>query len=165
MHALTTTLPKSIPVYSSPLLRCSELAADLAVALDCAPPILDPRVAEMDFGTWEMRGWDDIPRPDIDAWTADLAGYRPGGGENVLEVTRRVRAFHDDLLRSGPACAIAVCHAGTIRLLLACQRGLPLVDTALCAARAPHKIAYGEVLVLADMSMSAVKRETRRSSK
>jgi alpha-ribazole phosphatase len=89
LPALITTLPKSVPVYSSPLLRCSELAADLAAALDCEPPILDPRVAEMDFGTWEMRAWNDILRPDIDAWTADLAGYRPGDGENVLEVTRR----------------------------------------------------------------------------
>jgi alpha-ribazole phosphatase len=148
LQDLKTTLPQNVPVYSSPLARCRELATDLAAALEYGEPILDPRLAEMDFGTWEMRAWDTIPRSDVDAWTNDLSGYRPGGGESVLEVTRRVHAFHGDLLRAGHAAAIVICHAGTIRLLLACQRALPLVDTALYAARTPHKIGYGEVLVL-----------------
>jgi alpha-ribazole phosphatase len=145
---LISVLPKSAPVYSSPLGRCSELAADLAAALDCGAPILEPRLAEMDFGTWEMRAWDAIPRLEIDAWTDDLAGYRPGGGENVLEVSRRVCAFRDDLLRLDHERAIVVCHAGIIRLLLACQHALPVADTALYAARTPHRIAYGEMMVL-----------------
>lgn len=146
--ALIAALPKNVAVYSSPLARCRELAFDLAAALDSGQPILDPRVEEMDFGAWEMRAWDEIPRLEIDAWAGDLTGYRPGNGENVLEVTRRVRAFHDELLRSGRDCAIVICHAGTIRLLLACQRYLTAADTALHAARTPHQIAYGAVMLL-----------------
>ena len=148
LPALISALPKSVPIHSSPLSRCSALAGELAAALDCGEPISDPRLAEMDFGSWEMRAWEDIPRADIDAWTADLAGYRPGDGENVLEVTRRVRAFHAELLHLNHEHSIVICHAGTIRLLLACQRGLPVADTAMYAARTPHQIAYGEVLVL-----------------
>jgi len=40
-----------------------------------------------------------------------------------------------------------VCHAGTIRLLLAGERGGTLEETALFAAQA-HAIGYGEVVVL-----------------
>jgi alpha-ribazole phosphatase len=148
LPTLISGLPKAVPVYSSPLKRCSELAADVAAALDCGEPILDPRLAEMDFGAWEMRAWSDIPRSEIDAWTEDLTGYRPGGAENVLEFTWRVRAFLDDVLCSGEKSAIVICHIGTIRLLSAWQRALPIADTALHAARTPSRIAYGEVVAL-----------------
>ena len=43
----------------------------------------DARLAELDFGHWEMQSWDGIPRAEVDAWAADVAHYRPGGGESV----------------------------------------------------------------------------------
>lgn len=146
-RALTTlaaALPPRLPLFSSPLRRCAELAAQLP----CTALTVDPRLAEIDFGRWEMRHWDDIPRDEIDAWAGDMTGYRPGGGESVLHMAARVAAFHADLLRQGHANAIVLCHAGTIRLLSACHAGLSLADMALQAARTPHKIAYGEVVVL-----------------
>lgn len=103
---------------------------------------------EMDFGAWEMRAWNDIAREEIDAWVNDLIDYRPGGGESVLQMAARVRAFHDHLQQSRHDHAIVICHAGTIRLLLGCQRGLPLADLALHAGRTAHKIDYGEVIVI-----------------
>lgn len=140
------TLPAGLPTWSSPLTRC----ASLARALD--PPQLrfDARLAEMDFGAWELRSWDSIPRVEVDAWAADLLHYRPGGAESVLEVARRVAAFRDDLHQEGHAEALVICHAGTIRLLRALHTGLPLEAAALEAARTPHRIAYGEMLVLGD---------------
>lgn len=140
------TLPAGLPTWSSPLQRC----ASLARALD--PPQLrfEPRLAEMDFGDWELCSWDDIPRADVDAWSADLLHYRPGGGESVLDVARRVAAFRDDLYREGHGEALLICHAGTIRLLRALHTGLPLEAAALEAARTPHRIAYGEMLMLGD---------------
>lgn len=146
--ALAPTLPKGAALFSSPLQRCAELADSLADALGCAPVIHDARLVEMNFGDWELRSWNDIPRAEIDAWTNDMAQYRPGGGESVVQMAVRVRAFHDDLIRQRQDCAIVVCHAGTIRLLLACQRGLSTVEMALYAARTPHRIAYGGVIVL-----------------
>ena len=135
-------VPPGTPLYSSPLQRCAALAHRLGA------PVLDARLAEMDFGAWELRSWDDIAHAEVDAWAADLVHYRPGGGENVLQVAARVAAFRAELLRQPHRQAAIVCHAGTIRLLTALQAGLPLPETALRAAALPHKITYGEAVIL-----------------
>jgi alpha-ribazole phosphatase len=137
-------LPGDVPVHSSPLLRCMRLARLLTAA-----PILDPDLAEMRFGRWERRSWNDIPRAEVDAWAADLLRYRPGGGETVLEVAQRVARALARIRASGAERTIVVCHAGTIRLLAALARQLPLEEAALAAAAAPHAIGYGDVLRLA----------------
>lgn len=145
---LPRSLPRLLPIYASPLRRCAGLAHALA-----APPLaptFDPRLAEMDFGDWEMRGWDNIPIGEVDAWAADLLRYRPGGGECVLDVARRVDAFRRDLLEAGHAAALVICHAGTMRLLHALHGARPLHEAALDAARTPHHIGYGEMLLLQD---------------
>ncbi|MFN3792874.1 histidine phosphatase family protein [Massilia sp.] len=138
----TAGLPGGLPVYASPLLRCATLAAALDV-----PVRLDARLAEMDFGAWEMRAWDAIPRAEVDAWAADLLHYRPGGGESVFDVARRVAAFRAELRH--PA-ALVICHAGTIRLLSALHTGGSIEQAALRAASSPHRIGYGDVIVLKD---------------
>jgi alpha-ribazole phosphatase len=134
-------LPGALPVFASPLVRCADLARQLG-----APVSFDARLAEMDFGAWEMRAWDTIPRAEVDAWAADLLGYRPGGGENVLDVARRVAAFRAGL----HAPALLICHAGTMRLLAALHAGGGIEQAALRAASSPHRIGYGEVIVLKD---------------
>lgn len=139
-------LPGSLPVYASPLRRC----ADLARLLAGDAVTYDARLAEMDFGSWELRSWDDIGRSEVDAWNADLLHYRPGGGENVLQVAQRVAAFDASLRAAGHAEALVVCHAGTIRLLAALRDSVPLEQAALRAAATPHHIDYGEILVLND---------------
>jgi len=136
-------LPDDLPIHSSPLRRCALLAERLAPGR----AVLDARLAEMDFGTWELRPWSAIPRGDVDAWTADLLHYRPGGAENVLDVARRVQAFVNDL--HAPS-ALVICHAGTIRLLTALHGGQALEQAALRAAQTPHRIGYGELVVLKD---------------
>lgn len=139
-------LPGQLPVYASPLARCATLAAALDV-----PVTLDARLAEMDFGAWELRSWDEISRSEIDAWSADLLHYHPGGGESVMDVAARVAGFYADLRRAAQAKtaqALVVCHAGTMRLLHSLHLGGTLVDAALRAAQAPHRIDYGEVMML-----------------
>ena len=121
-------------LYSSPLRRCTALAALLG---DYTP---DARLAEMDFGAWEMRAWADIPRHEVDAWAADLLDYRPGGGETVREVAGRVRSFLDELRHD----AIIVCHAGTMRLMAAITAGEPLLQ----AAQKPNQVKYCSALRL-----------------
>ncbi|HBZ05752.1 MULTISPECIES: histidine phosphatase family protein [Massilia] len=143
-------LPGTMPTYASPLERCAALAR----SLDPSPLRFDARLAEMDFGAWELRSWDTIARSEIDAWADDLLHYRPGGGESVLDVARRVAAFLDDMraeLRGArQPQALVICHAGTMRLLRALFTGQPLITAALEAARTPHRIGYGELLVLKD---------------
>lgn len=141
-------LPPTTPIFSSPLMRCATLARQLSVARGAAAPQCDARLAEMDFGAWELRVWDAIARDEIDAWAADLNGYHPGGGESVLQMAARVHAFHADLARSQHASAIVVCHAGTIRLSLACQPGRAMEEIAAIAAGSAHQIPYGALSVL-----------------
>ena len=146
--SLQATLPADVPLYASPLRRCAGLASALAQDLPASALQFDARLAEMDFGTWEMRPWHAIARADIDAWAADMAHYRPGDGENVLAMAARIDAFLGDLLREQHETAIIICHAGTIRLLAALQAGLPLEETALRAATSAHKIAYGATVIV-----------------
>lgn len=136
-------LDGAMPVYASPLSRSAALARRFAQA-----PTFDARLAEMDFGAWEMRSWDDIPRDEVDAWSADLLRYRPGGGESVMDMAVRVAGFAAELRRAGHVQALVVCHAGTMRLLHALHLGGTLAEAALRAAQTPHRIEYGEVMML-----------------
>ncbi|RJG01472.1 histidine phosphatase family protein [Noviherbaspirillum sedimenti] len=147
LQSLLLSLPKNARFFSSPLQRCAGLARDVADVLGNVTLSFDARLAEMDFGSWELRTWDDIPRAEIDAWASDTIHYRPGGGESVLQMAQRVRAFHDEVLMLQQDCVV-ICHAGTIRLLLACQRSLLPAEMALYAAQSSHQIAYGEVIHL-----------------
>jgi alpha-ribazole phosphatase len=146
--ALVAGLPRDAPIFSSPLLRCANLAQRLSAQLGGAPAILDARLVEMNFGAWELCRWDAIPRAEIDAWTNDTLQYRPGGGESVLQMAQRMRAFYEELISLGHDCATIVCHAGTIRMLLACQRGLPLEEMARYAVQIRSSVAYGEMVSL-----------------
>ncbi|WP_194712969.1 histidine phosphatase family protein [Noviherbaspirillum soli] len=145
--ALAPRLPRDAVLWSSPAARCAALAGLLAGALGTTVRY-DARLLEMDFGAWEMQAWDSIPRSEVDAWAAGMTTYRPGGGERVLDVARRVKAFHDGLKTDGRD-AVLVCHAGVIRLLLAAPAHDSPAGMAIAAASAPHRIAYGE-LVIAD---------------
>lgn len=117
---LRAELPAGLPVWSSPLRRCRELAELLH-----PQPQLDERLAEMDFGDWEGLAWDAIPRAELDAWAADVAGYAPPGGESPRQLQQRALAFVADLREPE---AVIVTHAGVIRVLLAHFRQLAPAD-------------------------------------
>ena len=114
---LRQVLPAELPVWSSPLLRCRALAE-----LVDAAPVFDHRLAEMNFGEWEGQPWNLIPRHELDAWAADVAGYAPPGGESPLSLQQRALDFVAGL--DVPE-AIIVTHAGVIRTLLAHWQGVP----------------------------------------
>lgn len=114
---LLAELPPNLPVWTSPLIRCRALAELLH-----PQPMLDARLVEMNFGLWEGRPWDAIPRTELDAWAADVAGYVPPGGESPRQLQQRVLDFVAGL--DVPE-AVIVTHAGVIRTLLAHWQGLP----------------------------------------
>ena len=114
---LLSELPAGLPVWSSPLRRCRELAELLH-----PQPRLDERLAEMDFGLWEGQPWDAIPRAELDAWAANVATYAPPGGESPLALQQRALDFVAGL--TAPE-AVIVTHAGVIRTLFAHWQGLP----------------------------------------
>ena len=131
---LLAELPSGLPVWSSPLRRCRELAGLLH-----PQPVIDERLIEMDFGRWEGVAWDAIPRLELDAWAADVAHYAPPGGESPRAVQRRVLDFVAGLAVDE---AVAVTHGGVMRLLQAAADGRSIADSLAC------RPAYGERLTL-----------------
>ncbi len=125
--ALCPQVPAGLPLWTSPLRRCRDLAQALADAWAAAgTPVAvlqhDTRLAEINFGLWEGRPWDAIPRAEIDAWAADVGGYAPPGGESPGQLQVRVLDFFNRLPEQD---AVIVTHAGVIRSLLAADQGLP----------------------------------------
>ena len=124
-------------IVTSPLSRAADVARAVA-ATTGAPLHTDDRLAEMDFGAWEGQPWAALPRAEIDAWAADPLRYRPGGGESVEAVLRRVRRAWTGIASSADTTLILT-HAGPIRCLLHIAGGSPILD----AIRA--SIAYGSI--------------------
>ena len=108
---------RDVVFFSSPALRCRLLAQELAKPQQ---PSIVPELAEMDFGSWEGLSWDAVPRHELDAWADDVWGYRPGGAESAAAVAARWYAWSERLKASTIDTAIAVTHAGLIRVALYC---------------------------------------------
>ncbi|MGI9369444.1 MAG: histidine phosphatase family protein [Ruegeria sp.] len=101
-------------LWSSPLLRASETAR-LVAGRDAQ---VSPALTEMNWGDWEgQRGVDLIKDPTsgyrhIEDWGWD---YRPPNGETPGELWNRLRPWLNDLQQD----AVAVCHIGIMRVILA----------------------------------------------
>ena len=92
-EALAAALPASVQLAQhSPLQRCAQLAHALQALRPDLALHADARLQELDFGDWEGRAWDAIGRAPVDAWTADFASHRPGGGESLADMLQRVAA-------------------------------------------------------------------------
>lgn len=112
-------IASDLRVFSSPLRRCVELAAQLHPV-----PIIDARLQELNFGDWELQPWDVIGTSALDDWAADIAGFRPPSGETGYELQQRVLQWLHDIAVDG-AEMIVVTHAGVMRALQAYQQQLP----------------------------------------
>lgn len=121
-RALVTASGRIARVVASPSGRCRLPALALARRLR-VPLRLDPGWRELDFGSWEGRPWDAVPRPGLDAWAADLMHARPHGGESVAMLRARVRRALARLPRCGTT--LVVTHAGPIRAAVAITRPDP----------------------------------------
>ena len=131
--ALARTLPAALPdaargsLFCSPLIRCRDTARPLAGALGLAPVVLDD-LAEIDLGDWEGRTMQAVRREHPGAHAArgrDFAGFRPPGGENFADLRERALAALA-VLAAAPFPALAVTHAGIIRVLACHALGTPL---------------------------------------
>lgn len=118
-QALRPQLPANLPLFSSPLRRCRQLAEALHPA-----PLFDARLLEMDFGEWEMQPWNALGREALDAWAARPLEFAPPGGESPAQLLQRVREFHTGLRGD----AIVVTHAGVIKALHGLLHDLPATE-------------------------------------
>ena len=105
-------------VYTSPLSRCARLAEYLSSGRSL-PLCSDARLMEMNFGLWENKRWDELPRAQVDVWMKDLTHRAPPEGETLHQVMQRLKAFLEDL-REDPSTrhTVIVTHGGIVKSLL-----------------------------------------------
>jgi broad specificity phosphatase PhoE len=117
-----------VSLWSSDLSRARETAEIVGRRLGLRAR-LDPRLREANRGEWEGRLFDDVAREEPDlfaAWMRAGEGWRFPGGESLREQQQRVLACLDDIRVTGELPALAVCHGGSIRVVLCASdpRGL-----------------------------------------
>ena len=124
-ETVLSQLPTSFDaVYSSPLKRCAKLAK----AID-SNIVEDDRLQEMNFGDWEMKFWDDIPKEEIQPWFDDYVYTPAKNGESFYEMNTRVLEFYDFLRTQNHKTVAVVSHAGTMRCLLSHINEIPLTSS------------------------------------
>ena len=97
-------------VVTSPLLRARETAAAFA-----APVEVDERWIELDYGDLDGVAAAEVPAATWAAWRRD-PGFRPPGGETLLEVRARVEAALADLSAGAErATVVVVSHVSPIK--------------------------------------------------
>lgn len=106
-------------ILTSPLLRARQTAE--AVSAACGvPAIIDERLVEIDWGTWEGRPAGSLAIADVDRWTKD-DGTAPEG-ESLDSLSRRVDSFCLDTLDDG--LVVAVSHVSPIKAATAWALGV-----------------------------------------
>lgn len=126
---------KAIPieqVISSPLQRCSKLAAkikpDFSIHTD---------LKELDFGDWEMVPWNKIPEKEINPWMQDFVNTPVPNGESYMNLYLRSLSVLNNIHIEN---TVIVSHAGVIRSLLAHISKTDLKDSF------DAKIPYGSIV-------------------
>lgn len=111
-------------IYHSGLGRARRLAEAVANRLGRRLRA-DARLAEFDFGAWELMRWDEIHAAghDIARLIHEPATFSAPGGETVLALRDRVTSWHSTLPSRERILAIA--HAGPISTLRGSLCGLP----------------------------------------
>ena len=118
----------SYRVHSSPLARAVETAALLGLGT----PVLDPRLVEMNWGTWEGDTRASVAAADADGVARNEArgpDFRPPGGESPREVQARVVDWARRAARSRSG-VVAMTHKGVIKATLGLAHGWDLTGKA-----------------------------------
>ena len=125
-------------VYTSPLTRASKLAAY------CGYPdaIRDDRLMEMNMGEWEMRRYDEIDDPALQAWFEDFLHLPAMGGESFPILYQRVASFLDELREKPYECVAVFAHGGVL-ICAGIYGGLFTADEAF-----DHQTGYGGMMVI-----------------
>jgi broad specificity phosphatase PhoE len=118
-------------VLTSPLRRARETADAIGQSAGVSVAT-EPRLIELDFGSWEGRTRAEVVRGceadriEVERWEGDPAAPTPGG-ESLVDVQRRSAGLADELARdrSGETIAL-VSHMGPIKTLLCAALTLPL---------------------------------------
>lgn len=125
-------------VFSSPLSRCTKLAAELFPEGQLQ---IDHRLTELNFGDWEMTSWKSIYESETGKeWFANYVNTRCPNGESLIDLISRTKIFLTDLIGMKHERIVLVTHAGVIRALMC----LIQHKTAEEAFQTP--LAYGQIM-------------------
>lgn len=111
---------------------------------------------ERDFGTWQMKPWNEIPQEEVLRCHEMLEfpeTYRPGGGETTSEVQRRACRWLSLLLEQEKTVAtvVAVAHSGSITAIAGAVHKLPPLQWT------PYYLKPSTCLVLEAVSSSCIR--------
>jgi len=103
-------------VISSCLQRCTLLAKKL---FNNNSVSTDHRLAELNFGDWEMKPWSAIDRALMDKWSTNFYSQSPPNGETFQHLNNRtIEAWQQHITNSKSTNIALVTHSGNIRCLL-----------------------------------------------
>lgn len=110
-------------VLTSPAVRTQETAAIIGEACGLEPE-LEPALAEIGFGRWAGRRFEDLANDsDWKRWNADRGRAQPPGGEAATGLVSRVASWLD-ARRQGSKPIVAVTHADVIKAMVCHVLGL-----------------------------------------
>lgn len=129
LRALAAMLPKDAVGIVSPLRRTGQTYdALLAAGARLPAPLVEPELAEQDFGRWEGLSWPEMEALDAAAYAtfwADPTRRAPPCGESYAAMLARVSAALAGITaRYGGRDLVCVSHGGTIRAAVATALGL-----------------------------------------
>lgn len=108
-------------IFSSPLGRCTRLAAGLAGERIVT---IDERLGELDFGDWEMIEWNVMfLSQEGKLWFADYVNTRCPNGESFADQITRMRSFLSEIRAADYSNVLAFTHAGCLRALMCLVHG------------------------------------------
>ncbi|HET8829961.1 MAG TPA: alpha-ribazole phosphatase family protein [Pelobium sp.] len=116
-------LDENTTYHSSPLRRCTKLASHLSNDNH----VTDQRISDFNFGTWEMKEWNEIPAKELNLWNADFVNHKVKKGECFLDLYERAIDFYEEIVaRNHSENTVIITHAGIIRSVIAYVLDFPL---------------------------------------
>jgi alpha-ribazole phosphatase len=114
INMLVPHIPVS-KIYSSDLKRCKAIAQDLD---NNRSIIYSSKIREINFGKWEMKRWDEIPKHELNIWMEDFVNQNCYDGESYKDLYTRVVQFWKELINENHSQTLVIAHGGVIRSIL-----------------------------------------------
>ncbi len=128
-------------IYTSPLKRCKKLAEKIGSNYS-----LDDRLMELDFGEWELKSWNTIPKEEITPWMDNFVSIPTKNGESYINLYDRVVQFFNEIIQKEYTKVVIVTHAGVMRALWSYWNTIPLDKSF------DLKLNYGAILKIDTLS-------------
>jgi len=119
-------------VLSSPLKRCTKLAAKLNSEYTIVNELM-----ELNFGDWELKQWNNISEEETAPWMNDFVTVAVPNGESYLDLFARAIKVYKNIKKDN---TIVVTHSGIIRSVLSHITNTNLNDSF------DFKIPYGTIV-------------------